>query len=59
MIDWIDRLLLSVSRDTMDVVAMVLTAAAVLFLTFLLGKLAWSIDRRGDLPDKKDDLGDT
>lgn len=59
MIDWIDRLLLSVSRDTMDVVAMALTAAAVLFLTILLGKLAWSIGRRGELPDEKDDLGDT
>jgi hypothetical protein len=57
MIDWIDKLLLSVSRDTMDVVAMVLTAAVVAYLAVLLGKVAWSIGRHDDMSDETDERG--
>ena len=55
MIDWIDRLLLSVSRDTMDLIAMLLAAMAVIYVTLVVVKIVWAMNKREDLSGEREE----
>jgi hypothetical protein len=51
VIEGLDRLLLSVSRHTMDQLAMILAAGALIFVTLLIVYVACAMGR----PDRVDD----
>ncbi len=54
VLEWLDRILLSFARESVDRVAMAITAVALLVVALLLVYLALSPGRRDTAPDTDD-----